>query len=60
MKFLIKKTAVESRAGGKPSTTFKDMENLSQKPLSTLELFDKTIDEPEAQKKIKGFCENLK
>jgi len=46
----------EGSSGGKKA--FKEMQRISKKPIATLELTDKKIDD--SREKIKGFCEKIR
>jgi flavodoxin len=54
----LKKVAFFCTAGGKQSLAFKNMEELSQKPLAKLEIKAKQI--PKSTEIIKKFCAYLK
>jgi flavodoxin len=54
----IKKIAFFCTCGGNPGNAFEEMEKLSKRPLSTINIPEKEI--YSADRKIKEFCENLK
>ncbi|MBN1274674.1 flavodoxin [Candidatus Woesearchaeota archaeon] len=53
----LRKVAFFCTYGGKPGRTFKDMESLSEKPLATLGLRQKNLDDNRA---VKEFCDAIK
>jgi flavodoxin len=56
--FLKKKVAFFCTAGDKQKSAFREMQELSKKPLVTLDLRDKNIDS--SDKEIKEFCKSLR
>ncbi|MBD3248728.1 flavodoxin [Candidatus Woesearchaeota archaeon] len=54
----IKKTAFFCTAGSKQAKAWKDMEELSSKPIATLDIKDKKVDS--FDKEIRIFCKKVK
>ena len=57
LKYKFKKVAFFCTFGSGVTNTFKDMEELSKKPVATLGLWDRKIGS--AEKKIREFCRCL-
>jgi len=58
-KYKLKKVAFFCTCGSHQAKTFRNMEQLSNKPLATLDLKDKKIGDKESEEKIKDFCKKL-
>lgn len=60
LKYKFKNVAFFCTAGNKQTRAFKDMEKLSSKPLATMDLKEKKLDDPSTNDKIRGFCNKLR
>lgn len=54
------KVAFFCTCGGQKGKTFEEMEKLSKKPITTLELKDKLVEINSCQNEIEEFCKRLK
>jgi len=55
----FKKVAFFCTNGGNKGKTFAEIEQLSKKPIATLDIFEKEINTQSAKKKITDFCAQL-